>query len=223
MTETTGFDLTRPFRRVLLNNVALERAPWADRDRAQGWEMTTQEPGCRLLTIEEFREPCAALSVEQFGAVHGEAFLLHHGPLGRLKTPMSGATLSIESSEPATLPGAGLQLQTDFLVFPIMRPDSDGTRADMVWVGRSDFNEVVVPDASVSEVQAFIRREADGEFFIQDTGSRNGTFVGEKRVPAQGVGPPMRLPPGARIRLGELRLTFLVAEQFMTLVNRLLG
>ena len=176
------------------------------------------------MTLADFREDCRSLEMGTFCDRYGDAFLLHHGSLERLQSPAPvGATLSIEIGQGGTLPDRSLPPQADFLVFPVMRPSPDGARVDMVWVGRSEFNEVIVPDATISEVQAFIRRESNGDYFIQDTGSRNGTFVDGQRVPAQGLGAPVPLKPGARIRLGEVTLTFLGADQFRTLVSRLLA
>jgi hypothetical protein len=183
---------------------------------------TTHHPSVQ--TLADFGDDCRSLDLKQFCKRHGDAFLLHYGALERLRPPaMIGATLSIESGSERTLPDGALPPQTDFLVFPVMRPNPDGTLVDMVWVGRSEFNEVVIPDATISEVQAFLRRESNGEYFVQDTGSRNGTYVDGKRVPAQGLGAPVPLRSGVRIRMGEVTLTFLLAEPFRTLVHRLVG
>src|SRR5512135_1604412 len=43
-------------------------------------------------------------------------------------------------------------------------------------IGRSDECDVVIPDFRVSRMHARIREE-DGECFVEDAGSRHGTFV----------------------------------------------
>jgi hypothetical protein len=174
------------------------------------------------LSLEDFSSDCKELELDAFTRRHGESFLLHHGPFDRLKQPMaSQATMTLENGD--TKSDRPFNPQADFLVFPVNKPQSDGTRADMVWLGRSDFNEVVVPDATISEVQAFIRKADDGGYFIQDAGSRNGTFVNDDQVPAQGMGSAVLLNSGARLRLGQVKLIFLNAEQLYVLLNRLLA
>lgn len=172
------------------------------------------------LSLADFSNDCKTLDLGAFTRRHGESFLLHHGPLDRLKQPLvAQATVSLGDGD--TKPDRPFNPQVDFLVFPVNKPQSDGTLADMVWLGRSDFNEVVVPDATISEVQAFVRKADDGAYYIQDTGSRNGTFVNGEQVPAQGMGSAVLLSSGARVRLGQVKLTFLNAEQFYVLLNRL--
>ncbi len=171
-------------------------------------------------TIADLAADSGALSPEEFSGRHGDAFLLHHGPLNSLEAPLeTDRTLTVESV--ATMADRPVALQNEFLIFPVDPPGPDGSRSDMVWLGRSAFNEVVIPDATVSEVHAFIRREEDGAYYVQDTGSRNGTWVGDQQVPAQGVGEPVPLPSGARVRFGAVRLTFLSAEAIRNLMSRL--
>lgn len=171
-------------------------------------------------TIADLAAASGSLSLEEFIGSYGDAFFLHHGPLDSLESPLgTDRTLTVESA--ATMSDRPLSPQNEFLVFPVDPPGPDGSRADMIWLGRSAFNEVVVPDATVSEVHAFIRREEDGTYYIQDTGSRNGTWVGDQSVPAQGVGEPVPLPSGARVRIGTVRLTFLGAEAIRNLMTRL--
>ena len=69
-------------------------------------------------------------------------------------------------------------------------------------VGRSLSADVCVEDASVSRRHAVIR--ASGvEATIEDRGSKNGTYVGERRVRAV-----HRLVDGDEIRVGKVRLRF---------------
>ena len=183
--------------------------------------MEKQDQGIRpCLTLADFSEDCKQLDLIAFTERHGESFLLHHGPLGRLKQ-----TLGVEN----TLAPKGLITNSDrpvdpkanFLVFPVNRPKTDGKLVSMVCLGRSAVNEIVVPDETISEVQAFIRRDERGDFFIQDTGSRNGTWVNSEQVPSQGEGPPLRLRTGSRIKVGQVKLTFLRSDQFYSMVTRL--
>jgi pSer/pThr/pTyr-binding forkhead associated (FHA) protein len=82
---------------------------------------------------------------------------------------------------------------------------------------------MVIPDSSISTMHAFVRIDEDGKFYLQDMMSKNGTFVYNQRVPALGTGEPLPFATGDRIRLGTLKLTFLAAAEFITMVNQLSG
>ena len=71
-----------------------------------------------------------------------------------------------------------------------------------VVIGRRNGNHIVIPDRAVSRIHAWIG-QADGEYFIADTGSRNGTRVNDE--PIQGR---RALNDGDRIRIGPLGITF---------------
>ena len=65
-----------------------------------------------------------------------------------------------------------------------------------------DLDDVIdVPSPTVSRRHATIRFEADA--WLEDLGSKNGTFVGDVRVTQ-----PVRLADGDRVRLGAVLLTF---------------
>ena len=74
-------------------------------------------------------------------------------------------------------------------------------------VGRADYNDVVLPDDSVSTVHAkFQRRE--GIWVVVDLDSTNGSFVDGERVAGEAP-----LAPGALVRFGEVRVFFEPADQ----------
>jgi len=68
--------------------------------------------------------------------------------------------------------------------------------------GRADYNDVVVPDPSVSTSHAKLQRR-EGVWVLVDLDSTNGTFVDGERV--KGEAP---LAPGAVVRLGDVQLVF---------------
>jgi pSer/pThr/pTyr-binding forkhead associated (FHA) protein len=69
-------------------------------------------------------------------------------------------------------------------------------------IGRADYNDVVIPDESVSTTHAKLQRR-EGVWVLVDLDSTNGTFVDGERV--QGEAP---LAPGATVRFGEVSLVF---------------
>jgi len=71
--------------------------------------------------------------------------------------------------------------------------------------GRGDADVVELPSTTVSRRHA--RISVDEDAWIEDLGSKNGTFVGDRQVTSR-----VRLSDGDRIRLGSFLLTFRVAQ-----------
>src|SRR5260370_365236 len=69
-------------------------------------------------------------------------------------------------------------------------------------VGRADYNDLVIPDPSVSTSHAKLQRR-EGVWVLVDLESTNGTFVDGERI--KGDGP---LAPGAMVRFGDVQLVF---------------
>ncbi len=76
-------------------------------------------------------------------------------------------------------------------------PEGDSTT-----VGRSPDCGIFLDDVTVSRKHAVLVRR-DGEIFIEDQGSLNGTFVNRKRVESA------RLEDGDEVQIGKYRMTFL--------------
>jgi pSer/pThr/pTyr-binding forkhead associated (FHA) protein len=68
---------------------------------------------------------------------------------------------------------------------------------DEVTVGRAAGCGVPLDDAFTSQLHARVFRR-DGEMWIEDLGSTNGTFVNAKKL-----GPPTPLHPGDRLQVGR--------------------
>lgn len=75
-------------------------------------------------------------------------------------------------------------------------------RTPVVNIGRADYNDLVLPDASVSTAHAKLQRR-EGVWVLLDLDSTNGTFVDGERV--RGEAP---IVPGAMVRFGEVQLVF---------------
>jgi len=75
-------------------------------------------------------------------------------------------------------------------------------RTTLANIGRADYNDLVIPDDSVSTVHAKLQRR-EGIWVIVDVGSTNGTFADGERVTDDAP-----LPPGALLRFGEVRAFF---------------
>jgi hypothetical protein len=120
----------------------------------------------------------------------------------------------------------------DPLVFEVRK--SGASAADPfpmgVTVGRTEGNDVCLPHPSVSRFHAYLQQEASsgggagagggGGWRLVDAESRNGTRLGPLRLTP---GQPEALSEGARLRFGDLVLTFHTAAGFTALVRRKLG
>jgi hypothetical protein len=176
------------------------------------------EKGARPL--EAYFEDSRRLGVADFARQHGGAFLVHHGPVGTFDPPTDlTSTMKVEGA--VTSSAIPFNPKKDFAVFPMRHGIAGASDEDLVWVGRSTDNDVVIPDESVSAVHAFLRRGEGGSLSIQDMNSMNGTFINDEAVPPQGMGEPVELESGARVRFGSVKLTFLKSFEFLNLVTQL--
>jgi pSer/pThr/pTyr-binding forkhead associated (FHA) protein len=80
-------------------------------------------------------------------------------------------------------------------------------RTTLANIGRADYNDLVLPDDSVSTVHAKLQRR-EGIWVIVDAGSTNGTYADGERVTDEAP-----LPPGALLRFGEVRAFFEPVDQ----------
>jgi pSer/pThr/pTyr-binding forkhead associated (FHA) protein len=78
--------------------------------------------------------------------------------------------------------------------FPIKTP--------VINLGRADYNDLVLPDPSVSTAHAKIQRR-EGVWVLVDLDSTNGTFVDGERVAGE-----TPIAPGASVRVGDVPLIF---------------
>jgi hypothetical protein len=76
------------------------------------------------------------------------------------------------------------------LVLPLRKVQP--TFPSMITVGRTENNDLVIPDEQVSKFHAFFRLVGD-RIELSDAGSRNGTFVGGRRLEARGASAPIQM------------------------------
>jgi len=75
-------------------------------------------------------------------------------------------------------------------------------KTPIVNIGRADYNDIVIPDESVSTSHAKLQRR-EGVWVLVDLDSTNGTFVDGDQI--KGESP---LTPGATVRFGEISTVF---------------
>ena len=96
----------------------------------------------------------------------------------------------------------------------VMGPPAAGTRFPLtsqkvVMIGRSGFCDIVLNKRSVSREHARIF-ERNGQYFITDLGSNNGTFVN-----GQAIHEPITLQDGDRINLFDVPLVFYLYDEIV--------
>jgi len=92
-----------------------------------------------------------------------------------------------------------------------------GTFPNMITLGRTANNDIVVPDVSVSKFHAWFQRIGD-RIEVGDAGSKNGTAVNGETLPPRGA--RVALKPGDKIRFARIEVTFLDAGAAWDAVDR---
>ena len=175
----------------------------------------------RYIQLGDYSAGCRGFDAVTFAERFGEAFFLHHGPIGDLKAALDQKrTISLEV--PLSSGRRTFNPKADYLVFPIHKTVKENLDKNVFWVGRVGSNEIVIPDESVSAVHAYLVRRAGGEFHLQDMSSQNGTFLNGEPVAAQGRGDPSKLGSGDRVIFGGVEFTFLMMHEFRNLIASLL-
>lgn len=87
-----------------------------------------------------------------------------------------------------------------------------------VTLGRTANNDIVLEDASVSRFHGWLQKEDEGEkWSLTDAGSKNGTWVSGLRLAPK---KPQTLIDGARLKVGNLELTFHSAKSFKSFLEQ---
>ena len=74
--------------------------------------------------------------------------------------------------------------------------------ADRMTIGRRPESDIFLDDVTVSRDHALLVRR-NGEYYLDDLGSLNGTYVNRRRIESQ------RLSDGDELQIGKFKLTFL--------------
>ncbi|MEZ0314913.1 MAG: FHA domain-containing protein [Myxococcota bacterium] len=167
--------------------------------------------------LYQYVSDASHLSVDAFRQRYGEAFLLHNGSLEKLKPYLRTKEAGVaEILGDKTDPAFAGKLQA--AVFAVCN-SGRSPFPNFVSVGRANANDVVISHPSVSKFHAFFRNSDNGEFVIQDGGSKNGTMVNRTRVPGQSESRPVVVESGARVSFGHVHMTFYLAEEFHAFVR----
>jgi hypothetical protein len=85
-----------------------------------------------------------------------------------------------------------------------------------VTLGRTPENDVVIDDASVSRLHAWLEWKSRGGWHIADAGSRNGTVLNSQRLSGKKL---MMLGTRATLGFGDVSAQFLCPEDFLEFLH----
>jgi len=113
-----------------------------------------------------------------------------------------------------TSPGGGINLGGEPLVLPLRKGTSTNNAFVMgVTVGRTDNNDLVLYDPSVSRFHAYFMRDSrTNTWKLVDAESKNGTWVGAVKLEPNGSAV---LQDKVRVRFGDVEMAFLVPGTFL--------
>jgi pSer/pThr/pTyr-binding forkhead associated (FHA) protein len=118
-------------------------------------------------------------------------------------TPTKGERLrETVHGVPAAPRPAGAPLASFLVRGGALKGQRLGVKTPVVNIGRADYNDLVLPDESVSTTHAKLQRR-EGVWILVDLDSTNGTFIDGDQI--KGEGP---LVPGATVRFGDVSLVF---------------
>jgi hypothetical protein len=175
----------------------------------------------------DYIELASRLGREAFVSTCKYLFLVSTDLLMRPRAPQRTMDfMAAESTEKSTIPAevtnSGVApRRTHHTPQPVplvlaIRKVGDAFR-DMITIGRTGNNDLVVPDVQVSKFHAFFRMN-DGRLELADAGSRNGTWVGETKLVAKG--PTATVTAGTELKLGALRFRVLDAPGCWAFIRR---
>jgi pSer/pThr/pTyr-binding forkhead associated (FHA) protein len=127
------------------------------------------------------------------------------GAAVRLSHTMHGLPVPAPVAPPrpvARASGASLPMATFLVRSGSLKGERLTVRVPVVNIGRADYNDLVLPEESVSGTHAKLTRR-EGVWVLSDLGSTNGTFIDGERL--TGDAP---LTPGNVVRFGDVSLMF---------------
>lgn len=93
----------------------------------------------------------------------------------------------------------------------VLRKRSDLREGQAVAIGRTPDTDLVLSDHSVSKHHAAFHRVGGTHWELEDTGSKNGTWIDDLRL-IPGV--PVRIESKEELRFGRIHLRFFAPEDF---------
>ena len=99
-------------------------------------------------------------------------------------------------------------------IYPLVKKPG-ASFPDRITIGRTSNNDIVVADASISRLHAYVRRDGK-QWVVADGGSKNGSSLKGAPLEARREKP---LESRAVLRLGDVDLTFYVANDLYAMLG----
>ncbi len=103
-------------------------------------------------------------------------------------------------------------------VYPLAKKPG-ASFADMITIGRTPNNDVVLRDVTVSRFHAYFRHRVDragDKWLVADAGSRNGSELAGTALEARRE---REVTSGLPVRIGDLELTFFIASELFEVLR----
>lgn len=150
---------------------------------------------------EAAAEPEVSVPAGAGARLQNTSFGMPAAPRPPAAAPAPAATPA--TADAATPPATAARPLANFLV---RSGGLKGTRllvkTPIANIGRADYNDLVLPDESVSTAHAKLQRR-EGVWVLVDLGSTNGTYVDGERI-----GTDTPIAPGTLVRFGDVQLVF---------------
>jgi hypothetical protein len=196
---------------LTLMDLVLRHVPLAEQEAAliEQRDMLARDPG----PDERWRALAQSLTRKEFAQAYPFPFLYEVS--GRMRT----ALVTDAADDDDTKVGRRGKDAGGGAARAAARPPSDEafilplrkvatTVPSAITFGRGNTNDVVLPDAFVSKVHAFLRRSERG-WELADAGARNGAWIGGRRLDGKGAPAPVR--SGDLLTFGRVVFFFLDA------------
>lgn len=179
--------------------------------------MTGADPTVK--TVGEFVEDARRMSLRDFRLLHGDFFLVSDQPIAQDAGAFVAATrvaTDLDKLE-AEVEEVIRDKRGGRTALGVYFPRKGTEKLGLLSIGALEHNDIVVDQDSVSSDHAALVR-LDGGYFVQDSGSTNGTFVNGERAPD--TGEALALCNGDFLELGLWKVRFLTVDAFQRFTAR---
>jgi len=163
----------------------------------------------------DYLNEALGVSRKVFVQVHTYPFLLSEGTIERPEKPGKTVSYDLMAATGPGTPAPDREKRGTLMLLAVRKVR--GTFPNMITLGRTANNDIVVPDVSVSKFHAWFQRIGD-RIEVGDAGSKNGTAVNGETLPPRGA--RVALKPGDKIRFARIEVTFLDAGAAWDAVDR---
>jgi len=176
------------------------------------------------IELEQFAYDAKVLDLQAFIQRHGDAFIVRSSADGQLTSQEWSADETKPSYMMSTIHATprmnykGDKKSTSMFSVYLVRKTHRLRHGIGITVGRKGERDIVIADTTVSALHAVIDRK-DGEFFMSDKASRNGTLINSDRLEP---GKAVVVPESATLQFGRVRMSWMRVAEFLDFVNTMM-